>query len=138
MLNAVFMTQSKKKKALMLDLSMVSIMTFIHYGLSYRERKRTGGFIEEQQSCCVSCQEVLRDPQSTNCGHCFCRQCIASYWEQCESTGDPPCPQCSKRSRKSAELQTPSDNCTKPSKYILFLKQNFLCCCSHLFIIYFV
>uniref|UniRef100_A0A8C9XSI1 RING-type domain-containing protein n=1 Tax=Sander lucioperca TaxID=283035 RepID=A0A8C9XSI1_SANLU len=56
---------------------------------------------EEQPSCCALCQDVLRDPVSTSCGHWFCRQCITSYWDQSASSGDSCCPQCGERSRTS-------------------------------------
>lgn len=89
----------------------------------HRQRKRTSGAIKDQLSCCSLCQVVLKDPGSTSCGHVFCRPCIASNWEECKSA-DFSCPQCGKRSRKSPELQTPSQNSTEPSKYLLFLIQN--------------
>ncbi|KAI3355502.1 hypothetical protein L3Q82_018336 [Scortum barcoo] len=63
---------------------------------------------EEQQSCCALCQDVLKDPVSTSCGHWFCRQCISSYWDQSASSGDSSCPQCGERSRTRAGLQTAS------------------------------
>ncbi|KAI3355494.1 hypothetical protein L3Q82_018334 [Scortum barcoo] len=51
-----------------------------------KEKKRSHD--EEQPSCCASCQDVLKDPVSTSCGHWFCRQCISSYWDQSASSGD--------------------------------------------------
>ncbi|XP_033965972.1 protein NLRC3-like isoform X2 [Pseudochaenichthys georgianus] len=57
---------------------------------------------------CALCQDVLKDPVSTSCGHWFCRQCITSYWEQRPPSGDPSCPQCGERSRTRAGLQTAS------------------------------
>ncbi|XP_062265770.1 NLR family CARD domain-containing protein 3-like isoform X2 [Platichthys flesus] len=66
------------------------------------ERKRSLVSEEEQSSCCASCQDVLKDPVSTSCGHWFCRQCITSYWDQSGSSGDSSCPQCGKRSRTGA------------------------------------
>ncbi|XP_060934711.1 protein NLRC3-like [Limanda limanda] len=67
------------------------------------ERKRRSHVSEEEQSsCCASCQDVLKDPVSTSCGHWFCRQCITSYWDQSGSSGDCSCPQCGKRSRTGA------------------------------------
>ncbi|KAM9337113.1 NACHT, LRR and PYD domains-containing protein 12-like [Symphorus nematophorus] len=55
--------------------------------------------LEEQPSCCVLCQEVLKDPVSSSCGHRFCRQCISSYWDQSAPSVDSSCPQCEERSR---------------------------------------
>uniref|UniRef100_A0A669BHU9 NACHT domain-containing protein n=1 Tax=Oreochromis niloticus TaxID=8128 RepID=A0A669BHU9_ORENI len=75
-----------------------------------RGRKRSGVCEEEQLSCCALCQDVLKDPVSTSCGHWFCRQCISSYWDQSASSGDSSCPQCGERSRSRAGLQTASQS----------------------------
>ncbi|XP_063325234.1 NACHT, LRR and PYD domains-containing protein 3-like isoform X2 [Pelmatolapia mariae] len=75
-----------------------------------RKRKRSGACEEEQLSCCALCQDVLKDPVSTSCGHWFCRQCISSYWDQSASSGDSSCPQCGERSRSRAGLQTASQS----------------------------
>nr|XP_033942290.1 protein NLRC3-like [Pseudochaenichthys georgianus] len=75
-------------------------------------KRKSGGPVEEQLSSCALCQDVLKDPVSTSCGHWFCRQCIASYWEQRPPSGDPSCPQCGKRSRTRAGLQTASQTRT--------------------------
>ncbi|XP_051251217.1 NLR family CARD domain-containing protein 3-like [Dicentrarchus labrax] len=77
-----------------------------------KERKRSHVSVEEQLSCCVLCQDVLKDPVSTSCGHWFCRQCITSYWDQSASSGDSSCPQCGERSRTRAGLQTASQTST--------------------------
>ncbi|XP_045884939.1 NACHT, LRR and PYD domains-containing protein 14-like [Micropterus dolomieu] len=69
------------------------------------ERKRSRVSVEEQPSCCVLCQDVLKDPVSTSCGHWFCRRCITSYWDQSASSGHSSCPQCGERSRMSGGLQ---------------------------------
>ncbi|XP_063738291.1 protein NLRC3-like isoform X2 [Eleginops maclovinus] len=76
-------------------------------GPSDRKRKSPVP-VEEQLSSCALCQDVLKDPVSTRCGHWFCRQCITSYWEQRPPSGDPSCPQCGKSSRTRAGLQTAS------------------------------
>ncbi|XP_042266705.1 NLR family CARD domain-containing protein 3-like isoform X2 [Thunnus maccoyii] len=77
-----------------------------------KERKRRGVSVEEQLSCCSLCQDVLKDPVSTSCGHWFCRQCITSYWDQSASSGDSSCPQCAERSRTRTGLQTDSQTST--------------------------
>ncbi|XP_042266689.1 NLR family CARD domain-containing protein 3-like isoform X8 [Thunnus maccoyii] len=77
-----------------------------------KERKRRGVFVEERLSCCSLCQDVLKDPVSTSCGHWFCRQCITSYWDQSAPSGDSSCPQCGKRSRTRPGLQTDSQTST--------------------------
>ncbi|XP_029930932.1 NLR family CARD domain-containing protein 3-like [Myripristis murdjan] len=77
-----------------------------------KDRKRSRGDVEEQLSCCALCQELLRDPVSTSCGHWFCRRCITSYWDQSDPSGDPACPQCGKRSRTRPGLQTTSQTST--------------------------
>uniref|UniRef100_A0A671WJM2 NACHT domain-containing protein n=1 Tax=Sparus aurata TaxID=8175 RepID=A0A671WJM2_SPAAU len=59
-----------------------------------KERKRSHVSVKKQPTCCVWCQDVLKDPVSTSCGHWFCRRCITSYWDQSASPGDSSCPQC--------------------------------------------
>ncbi|KAI4798951.1 hypothetical protein KUCAC02_020380, partial [Chaenocephalus aceratus] len=71
-------------------------------------KRKSGVPVEEQLSSCALCQDVLKDPVSTSCGHWFCKQCITSYWEQRPPSGDPSCPQCGKISRTRAGLQTAS------------------------------
>ncbi|XP_069371162.1 NLR family CARD domain-containing protein 3-like [Paralichthys olivaceus] len=71
-----------------------------------KKRRRSHVSEEEQSSRCASCQDVLKDPVSTSCGHWFCRQCITSYWDQSGSSGDSSCPQCGQRSRRGAGAQT--------------------------------
>ncbi|XP_044228209.1 NACHT, LRR and PYD domains-containing protein 12-like [Thunnus albacares] len=73
-----------------------------------KERKRRGVSVEEQLPCCSLCQDILKDPVSTSCGHWFCRQCITSYWDQSASSGNSSCPQCGERSRTRTGLQTDS------------------------------
>ncbi|XP_078100946.1 LOW QUALITY PROTEIN: NACHT, LRR and PYD domains-containing protein 3-like [Sander vitreus] len=68
-------------------------------GPSDTKEKRTYVSEEEQPSCCALCQDVLKDPVSTSCGHWFCRQCITSYWDKSASSGDSCCPLCGERSR---------------------------------------
>uniref|UniRef100_UPI0037E74E28 NLR family CARD domain-containing protein 3-like n=1 Tax=Semicossyphus pulcher TaxID=241346 RepID=UPI0037E74E28 len=77
-----------------------------------KEKKRSHVPVEEQPSCCAVCQDVLKDPVSTSCGHWFCRQCLPSYWDQCGSSGDSSCPQCGERSRTTPGLQTASQTST--------------------------
>ncbi|XP_030611957.1 NACHT, LRR and PYD domains-containing protein 12-like isoform X6 [Archocentrus centrarchus] len=85
--------------------------TFFNHGPQLIiERKRSAVCEEEQPSCCASCQDVLKDPVSTSCGHWFCRQCISSYWDQSASSGDSSCPQCGQRPRTTAGLQTASQS----------------------------
>ncbi|KAM9703920.1 uncharacterized protein ACNS7B_002441 isoform 2-T4 [Menidia menidia] len=67
-------------------------------------RLRSGVWEEEQLSSCALCQDVLKDPVSTSCGHQFCRQCSSSYWDQSASSVDPPCPQCGERTRTEADV----------------------------------
>ncbi|XP_051808528.1 protein NLRC3-like isoform X12 [Acanthochromis polyacanthus] len=64
--------------------------------------KRRGVCVEEQPSCCARCQDVLKDPVSSSCGHWFCRQCISSYWDQSAPSGHSSCPRCGERSRSSS------------------------------------
>ncbi|KAM7011936.1 protein NLRC3-like [Tautogolabrus adspersus] len=76
--------------------------------------KRT--HVREEQPSCPVCQDVLKDPVSTSCGHWFCRRCITSYWDQSGSAGDSSCPQCGKRSRTGPGLQTVSQSSTEQNR----------------------
>ncbi|KAM9358440.1 NACHT, LRR and PYD domains-containing protein 3-like [Symphorus nematophorus] len=90
-------------------------------------RKRSPVSVDERPSCCVLCQDVLKDPVSTSCGHWFCRQCISSYWDQCGPSGDSSCPQCGKPSRTTAGLQSASQSSTEQNKHKLSLRRR----CEH-------
>ncbi|XP_037617471.1 NACHT, LRR and PYD domains-containing protein 12-like isoform X1 [Sebastes umbrosus] len=79
-----------------------------------KKRKRSDVSVEEQLSCCALCQDVLKDPVSTSCGHWFCRQCITSHWDQSASSGDSSCPECGERSRTRAGLQPAGQTSTEP------------------------
>uniref|UniRef100_A0A665T6D1 NACHT domain-containing protein n=1 Tax=Echeneis naucrates TaxID=173247 RepID=A0A665T6D1_ECHNA len=71
-----------------------------------KDRKRKRHVSEEEQpSHCAQCQDVLKDPVSTSCGHWVCRQCCTSHWDQSASSGDSSCPQCGQRSRTRPGLQ---------------------------------
>ncbi|XP_029437593.1 E3 ubiquitin-protein ligase TRIM39-like isoform X2 [Rhinatrema bivittatum] len=50
------------------------------------------------EATCSICLEYFTDPVSVECGHNFCRPCIAQYWEGMDRNF--PCPQCRKRTRK--------------------------------------
>ncbi|XP_030575935.1 NLR family CARD domain-containing protein 3-like isoform X2 [Archocentrus centrarchus] len=78
--------------------------------LDPKEKKRSRVCVEEPLSCYSLCQDVLKDPVPTSCGHWFCRQCISSYWDQSASSGDSSCPQCGQRPRTRAGLQTASQS----------------------------
>ncbi|XP_076152220.1 uncharacterized protein LOC143135426 isoform X3 [Alosa pseudoharengus] len=71
--------------------------------------------LTQDQSRCGVCEQVLRDPVTTTCGHSLCRQCISSYWEQPGLPGDQACPQCGKTCRTQPPLQPPLDEHTDMS-----------------------
>ncbi|XP_032303870.1 E3 ubiquitin-protein ligase TRIM7 isoform X3 [Coturnix japonica] len=49
------------------------------------------GNLQDEATCSV-CLEFFKDPVSIECGHNFCRACIAKSWKDLEM--DFPCPQC--------------------------------------------
>ncbi|XP_030274940.1 NACHT, LRR and PYD domains-containing protein 3-like isoform X2 [Sparus aurata] len=67
---------------------------------------------EKQPSCCGLCQDVLKDPICTSCGHWFCRQCITSNWDQSAPSEKVFCPKCRKRPRTRPGLQAASQTST--------------------------
>ncbi|MGH0115272.1 UNVERIFIED_CONTAM: hypothetical protein FKN15_006700 [Acipenser sinensis] len=48
---------------------------------------------EEKFSCSV-CLDLFTKPATIPCGHSFCLDCIGSYWDLSDQTGDYSCPQC--------------------------------------------
>ncbi|KAM9398435.1 uncharacterized protein ACWYII_031911 isoform 1-T1 [Salvelinus alpinus] len=68
----------------------------------------TASLLTEDHFRCSVCTEVLKEPVSIPCGHSYCRQCIETYWNQPDQTGDYDCPQCSKRFRTRPDLLTNS------------------------------
>ncbi|XP_024866219.1 protein NLRC3 isoform X2 [Kryptolebias marmoratus] len=75
-------------------------------------KEKKSGVLEDKQYCCSLCQDVLKDPVSSSCGHWFCRKCITSYWDQSASSGHPSCPQCGERSRARTGLKTAGQSCS--------------------------
>ncbi|XP_070594051.1 E3 ubiquitin-protein ligase TRIM7 isoform X2 [Erythrolamprus reginae] len=49
------------------------------------------GNLQDEATCSV-CLEYFKDPVSIQCGHNFCRACIAKSWKTLEANF--PCPQC--------------------------------------------
>ncbi|XP_073349430.1 protein NLRC3-like [Pagrus major] len=88
-------------------------------GPSDTQKTKGSVSVEEQLSCCALCEDVLKDPVATSCGHWFCRQCITLYWDQSASPGDSTCPQCGERSRTRAAMQTVSQTNTVQTDSVL-------------------
>ncbi|KAK6324471.1 hypothetical protein J4Q44_G00038130 [Coregonus suidteri] len=68
----------------------------------------TASLLTEDLFRCSVCTEVLEKPVSIPCGHSYCRQCIETYWNQPDQTGEYDCPQCGKRFRTRPDLLTNS------------------------------
>ncbi|XP_074549432.1 NACHT, LRR and PYD domains-containing protein 1a allele 5-like isoform X2 [Halichoeres trimaculatus] len=51
-----------------------------------KHMKRSPVSVEKKLSSCARCEDVLEDLVLLDCGHWFCRQCIASYQDQCGSS----------------------------------------------------
>ncbi|KAG7524164.1 NACHT, LRR and PYD domains-containing protein 12-like [Solea senegalensis] len=61
--------------------------------------------VDKQTSHCRLCQDILKDPVSTSCGHWFCRHCISSYRDQSCPPEDSCCPQCGLRPGHGPQTQ---------------------------------
>ncbi|XP_058499685.1 NACHT, LRR and PYD domains-containing protein 12-like isoform X3 [Solea solea] len=81
------------------DWSMDKPLHFSHEPGASETKDQFAVSVDEQTSRCPLCQDVLKDPVSTSCGHWFCRRCISSYWDQSGPPGDSCCPQCGQRPR---------------------------------------
>ncbi|XP_058473557.1 NACHT, LRR and PYD domains-containing protein 12-like isoform X2 [Solea solea] len=79
--------------------SMGHPLTFSHEPGASETKDKFAVSVDKQTSQCPLCQDVLKDPVSTSCGHWFCRRCISSYWDQFGPPGQSCCPQCVKSPR---------------------------------------
>ena len=50
--------------------------------------------LSQREFSCHCCYDVLVNPTTLNCGHSFCRHCLALWWE---SAGKTECPECRER-----------------------------------------
>ncbi|KAG7453625.1 NLRC3-like isoform X1 [Solea senegalensis] len=88
------------------DWSMGKRINFSHEPGASETKHKFAVSVDEQTSCC---QDVLKDPVTTSCGHQFCRRCISSYLDQSGPPGDSCCPQCGKRPRTGRGPQSIPD-----------------------------
>uniref|UniRef100_UPI001CD89181 NLR family CARD domain-containing protein 3-like n=1 Tax=Solea senegalensis TaxID=28829 RepID=UPI001CD89181 len=88
------------------DWSMDKPLHFSHEPGASETKHKFAVSVDEQTSCC---QDVLKDPVTTSCGHQFCRRCISSYLDQSGPPGDSCCPQCGKRPRTGRGPQSIPD-----------------------------
>ncbi|KAK6301095.1 hypothetical protein J4Q44_G00291930 [Coregonus suidteri] len=54
-------------------------------------RPSASPFISEDQFACHCCYDILVNPTTLNCGHSFCRHCLALWWESSRKTECPEC-----------------------------------------------
>ncbi|XP_062400074.1 NLR family CARD domain-containing protein 3-like [Sardina pilchardus] len=72
--------------------------------------------LTQDQFRCGVCEQLLRDPVVTSCGHSFCRQCISTYWSQSGPSGDYNCPQC-RQIPRTQRLLNPDTTMIQPLLY---------------------
>ncbi|KAF4086371.1 hypothetical protein AMELA_G00105040 [Ameiurus melas] len=50
--------------------------------------------VDQEQLKCPVCQNLLKDPVTTPCGHNYCKVCINGFWDQENLKGVYSCPRC--------------------------------------------
>ncbi|KAJ8246482.1 hypothetical protein GJAV_G00268310 [Gymnothorax javanicus] len=51
----------------------------------------SSSLISERDFSCHCCYDILVSPTTLNCGHSFCRHCLALWWESSRKTECPEC-----------------------------------------------
>uniref|UniRef100_A0A8D2III5 Bifunctional apoptosis regulator n=1 Tax=Urocitellus parryii TaxID=9999 RepID=A0A8D2III5_UROPR len=60
-------------------------------GLEDDPLKSTGPQISVSEFSCHCCYDILVNPTTLNCGHSFCRHCLALWWVSSKKTECPEC-----------------------------------------------
>ncbi|KAM9349582.1 tripartite motif-containing protein 16-like [Symphorus nematophorus] len=50
--------------------------------------------LEREKFCCLLCLDLLSDPVTVSCGHCYCMSCIENHFDKDDHRGIYSCPQC--------------------------------------------
>lgn len=53
--------------------------------------KSAGPQISINEFSCHCCYDILVNPTTLNCGHSFCRHCLALWWASSKKTECPEC-----------------------------------------------
>ncbi|XP_041133551.1 bifunctional apoptosis regulator-like isoform X2 [Polyodon spathula] len=51
----------------------------------------SSSLLSESEFSCHCCYDILLNPTTLNCGHSFCRHCLALWWESSRKTECPEC-----------------------------------------------
>ncbi|XP_051748234.1 uncharacterized protein LOC127511460 [Ctenopharyngodon idella] len=86
--------RATKQTAASIGRSMVAMLSCCVFVSLYSCSKMVEARFSQDEFLCPVCQDILKDPVTTSCGHSYCKSCITDFWDQEDQMRVYSCPQC--------------------------------------------